>query len=204
MRENPKNQFVPDDPKTLWLSTGKAPDRDMTVIDEFTYWDPKGKPWIAPAGTEIDGASIPRPLWAIVGSPYTGHYRRASILHDYACEKAKNFAERRAADRMYYYACRKGGCSKAQAVVQYLGVSIGAWAGRIEPLEIYSRPYDPDGETRLERETRQITDEIIVGTFHELWLAVRDMADDADDESVFDKIEDEVDRQLALKAKQLS
>ena len=33
-------------------------------------------------GFDFDGASIPRPLWGIVGSPMTDGYQRAGCLHD--------------------------------------------------------------------------------------------------------------------------
>ena len=60
----------------------------------------------------MDGASIPRALWTLVGSPYRGDYRRASIVHDQACDDAHGDKDkRRAADRMFYHACREGGCN---------------------------------------------------------------------------------------------
>lgn len=112
-------------PRTVWL-TEPSGDRQMQLIDDFWFEDRAGHRWTAPAGTIIDGASIPQPLWATVGSPYTGSYRRASIVHDRACEEAADFPARRAADRMFYEACREGGCSIAQATLLYMGVRVGA------------------------------------------------------------------------------
>ncbi|SFI17887.1 DUF1353 domain-containing protein [Nitrosomonas sp. Nm34] len=124
------------DPRTLWL-TESSDDRQMQVLELFTYTDPDGKVWDAPEGVIINGASIPRPLWVLVGSPYTGDYRRASIVHDVACDRAKSDRKlRRAADRMFYHACRAGGCSVAQSIIFYLGVRIGA----IWPLVPQWRP----------------------------------------------------------------
>lgn len=99
------------DPVTRWLSeTGD--DRNMEILEAFTFTDPAGKVWKAPVGSVVNGASIPRPLWSVVGSPYTGDYRRASIVHDVASVEADHDeAKRRAADRMFYHACRVGGCS---------------------------------------------------------------------------------------------
>ena len=66
----------------------------------------------------VNSASIPAPLWSTVGSPYTGPYRRASIVHDVACAAADHAADPRtarpAADHMFYQACLAGGCSPAQ------------------------------------------------------------------------------------------
>jgi len=38
---------------------------------------------IIPRGFICDGASIPRWAWTIIGSPLTGVYRNAAILHDW-------------------------------------------------------------------------------------------------------------------------
>lgn len=116
-------------PKTEWVVNGDGDDRDMMLLEQFLYTDPNGRDWIAPFGSVINGASIPQPLWTSVGSPYTGDYRRASIVHDVACENAHNAQERKEADEMFYYACLDGGCSSVQSSILYAGVRIGAWAG---------------------------------------------------------------------------
>ena len=112
-------------PKTEWLSEPGA-DRKMKMLEDFWYDDPTGQRWMAPKDSVVDGASIPEALWSTVGSPYTGDYRRASIVHDVACGSPGVL--RRDADAMFYSACLAGGCSLAQAKVLYLGVRIGAWA----------------------------------------------------------------------------
>lgn len=208
--DDPVDTFVPEDPETRWMSDGKAPNRDMVLLEKFIYWDRERKPWDAPEKSEVDGASIPQPLWAIVGSPYTGAYRRASILHDVACERAEgDFEKRREADRMYYFACRRGGCGVVEAVVQYLGVSIGAWAGRIKHLDIYDEPSVPSAQTDSQRKERAIADAIIIGTFNELLLGVQDDLRNAEDmspaeeDTLFDNVEKEVRKQLDLKTDQL-
>src|SRR5690349_11195833 len=115
------------DPQTEWSTEAGVEDRRMTLLDDFWFDDPNGRRWHAPKGCSIDGATIPRPLWALVGSPYTGDYRRASIVHDFACvEAGDNFAARRAADRMFFHGCREGGCSLEDAIILYVGVRIGA------------------------------------------------------------------------------
>ena len=116
------------EPKTRWIAESNG-ERRMTLLDEFWFTDRAGRRWTAPEGAIIDGASIPRALWTTVGSPYTGQYRRASIVHDVACENAANPEERRAADKMFFEACRAGGCSRAEAMILYMGVRVGsAWS----------------------------------------------------------------------------
>jgi len=113
-------------PKTEWLVDENGADRDMQLIEEFWYLDSDGRKWLAPKGSIINGASIPRPLWATVGSPYTDDYRRASIVHDIACGDPS--VDRKEADVMFYRASLAGGCSVLQAKMLYAGVRIGAWA----------------------------------------------------------------------------
>lgn len=112
-------------PKTEWLSD-MAADRDMRVIEGFWYLDPAGRRWDVPEGTIINGASIPRTLWSSVGSPYTGEYRRAALVHDAAV--GREGVLRAEADTMFHFACLCGGCSMLQAKLLYAGVRLGAWS----------------------------------------------------------------------------
>lgn len=140
-------QFA-DDPETIWLSEAGS-DRNMALLQDFWFIDRQGKRWDAPKASVIDGASIPRSLWSLVGSPYTGDYRRASIVHDVACDRAGGDpAARRAADRMFFEACRAGGCSIWDATVLYVGVRIGAWWGDVAEV----------AEARAVRMTRDAAD----------------------------------------------
>jgi hypothetical protein len=148
------------EPRALWL-TSSGRDRTMLILEDFWFRDRRGKQWDALAGTIVDGASIPKPLWSTVGSPYTGDYRRASIVHDVACvEAGGNAAMRRAADRMFYEACRIGGCSIFEATILYIGVRIGAltavaptWRRAVEEGEGPSISRTP-AQDRLETDFR--------------------------------------------------
>jgi hypothetical protein len=113
-------------PKTEWLVNSSGEDRDMCLLEDFSFTDPNGRVWPAPKGSIVNGASIPRPLWSTVGSPYTDDYRRASVVHDVACQTPG--VVRKEADVMFFHACRAGGCTPGQAKVLYAGVRIGAWA----------------------------------------------------------------------------
>jgi hypothetical protein len=57
----------------------------MVVLNELSYFDSAGKVWTARAGSVVNGASIPRPFWNLIGSPFCGRYRRASVIHDVYC-----------------------------------------------------------------------------------------------------------------------
>jgi hypothetical protein len=162
-------EFSSDEALTAWLKE-TGPDRCMRLLAEFWFDDPKGKRWEVPEGYDkMDGASIPRALWSLIGSPYTGDYRRASIVHDYACDQAGgDAATRAAADRMFYYACREGGCSWAFAVVLYIGVRIGAWTNLVETWRSVRTSKDDDyrlspdiNEQSIQADYRQIAERVL-------------------------------------------
>ena len=129
------------DPKTLWIASVADSDRRMKLLEDFWFQDRHGDTWSVDAEYVIDGASIPRALWTLVGSPYTGQYRRASVVHDKACDDAAgNEDARRRADRMFFEACRAGGCGWFEAMILYAGVRIGAaWSTMAPELLAQSR-----------------------------------------------------------------
>src|SRR2546428_8629547 len=100
-------------PVTRWNPDG----RTMTLLSEMRYRDPQGVVWIAPAGSQVDGASIPRSLWSVMGGPFEGKYRNASVLHDVAYEQHNRPWQD--CDRMFYNAMRCGGVSAVEAKTMY-------------------------------------------------------------------------------------
>jgi hypothetical protein len=100
-------------PETRWDSDG----RSMTLLNELRYTDPQGVVWIAPAGSRVDGASIPRSLWSIMGGPFEGKYRNASVLHDVAYEEHNRPWQD--CDRMFYNAMRCSGVGAAESKTMY-------------------------------------------------------------------------------------
>ena len=67
----------------VWDSSG----RNMTLREDFAYIDSMERRWLAPTGTVVDGASIPRLFWTVIGSPFAGKYRNASVVHDIECDE---------------------------------------------------------------------------------------------------------------------
>lgn len=102
-----------------WL-TNATPERDMQLLEPFAFIDSNGKRWEVPAGTVINGASIPQSVWSLVGSPFTGNYRRASVVHDHYCDKRSD--SWRAVHRMFYEAMIAGSVTELQAKVFYAAV----------------------------------------------------------------------------------
>jgi hypothetical protein len=171
-------------PKTEWLIDLSGADRDMALTENFWYLDPNGRKWEAPKGSVISGASIPRPLWSMVGSPYTDDYRRASIVHDVACDDQT--VQRKDADVMFYRACLAGGCSFLQAKLLYAGVRIGAWSSAFLASESFAK------ERMLFRVPfRAFSDErFIQRKFQEIAIELKTLGDEAsiaDLDAVIDK-----------------
>ena len=112
--------------------------RNMILKEDFYYIDPEGKQWNAPKDSKLNGATIPRVLWTTIGSPFSGLYRRASIVHDVAVGELDNpdvsDEERKKADRMFYHACMYDGCSVRFALLLYIGVSFGTWAASLSSV----------------------------------------------------------------------
>jgi len=71
---------------TEWLR-GRGGDRRMRLVAPLIFVRAGGESITVPAGFDFDGASIPRVLWALVGSPYTGDYRDGAVVHDWLCRQ---------------------------------------------------------------------------------------------------------------------
>ena len=89
----------------------------MTLLTELRYTDPHGEVWVAPIGSVVDGASLPRYLWSIMGGPFEGKYRNASVLHDVAYDEHNR--PWKDCDRMFYYAMRCSGVGATESKTMY-------------------------------------------------------------------------------------
>ena len=90
------------------------------LLSDFSYIDPNGIIWLAKENSEIDGASIPTFAWTFIGSPFVGKYRKASVIHDIACEeRARTWQSVHLA---FYNAMRASGVNSAKAKMMYAAV----------------------------------------------------------------------------------
>lgn len=94
--------------------------RNMTLTEKFAYIDASKKRWDAPKGAVVNGASIPKPFWSIIGGPFEGQYHNASVVHDVYCENMK--APWQDVHKMFYEACRCGGCPERKSKLMYYAV----------------------------------------------------------------------------------
>lgn len=105
-----------------WLED-EGSDRRMKVLEPFAFVDDNGKKWSVPKGIIVDGASIPAVFWSMVGPPFVGDYRYASVVHDYYCMTRQETW--RATHKMFYEASLFGGVSLIKAKVMYAAVYAG-------------------------------------------------------------------------------
>lgn len=89
-------------------------DKDYQFVEVTT-----NKIITVPKGFVSDGASIPRLLWVVLGSPFSPKLIRAAIQHDYLI--AIGFSGD-ARDLQFYTTLRKYGVKTWKAYVMYLGV----------------------------------------------------------------------------------
>jgi hypothetical protein len=92
----------------------------MEVLYPFGFQEEDGLHWPVPPGTIVDGASIPQPLWSIIGGPFEGMYRDASVVHDYYCDVRS--ADWRAVHRVFYRGMLVSGVSMPRAKLLYAAV----------------------------------------------------------------------------------
>jgi len=89
----------------------------LRLREDFGFEDPAGKLWLAPQGQVLDGASIPPVFRDMIGMPFVGDYRRASIVYDYYCQVMSE--PWRDVHRMFYYASLTEGAGEVNAKVMY-------------------------------------------------------------------------------------
>ncbi|GLS33871.1 Protein of unknown function [Mesorhizobium albiziae] len=116
-----------------WLNEPTNQHRIMRSLGENSFKDDDGKVWLVPKGTKIDGASIPPVLWTFAGSPFTGNYRRASVVHDFYCDTDTEF--RSAIHKMFRDAMAADGISGWELASKYAAVSVfGSGCGKPDNL----------------------------------------------------------------------
>jgi len=105
-----KAEWLPDDP------------RQMRLLETINFVDSAGKIWTAPGDSIVDGASIPRFFWRVIGSPFVGLYRRASVIHDVYCVERSEPHE--TVHRMFYDAMIADGVDEKKAMTMYQAVAM--------------------------------------------------------------------------------
>ncbi|TPI54208.1 DUF1353 domain-containing protein [Mesorhizobium sp. B3-1-3] len=120
-----------------------ADGRRMRVVKKFGFEEADGLHWRVPPRTIVDGASIPKPLWSLLGGPFEGKYRDASVVHDYYCDARS--ADWRSVHLMFYRAMLVSGVSVRRAKVMYAAVYFAGprWSETVVENVTLGRPAVP-------------------------------------------------------------
>lgn len=108
--------FINAPPLTEWLDDG----RNMRLKRPFGFVEEGGREWPVPSETIVDGASIPRVFWSLIGGPFEGVYRNASVVHDYYCDVQTR--PWRDTHRVFLEAMRCSSVSEIRAKIMYYAV----------------------------------------------------------------------------------
>lgn len=96
---------------------------EFMLMADYAYVDASGEVWRAPAGTVVNGASIPSVAWSFVGGPWSGKYRNASVIHDWMC--VERLVDGKTTHRIFYEAMRANGVDDRTALIMYEAVRRG-------------------------------------------------------------------------------
>lgn len=113
------------------LTVTKLKNQRWRVRIAFAYYTQRGEIIKIPRGFITDLASIPRPFWSVIGSPGSGDYAQAAVVHDYLY--VEQTFTRKQSDKIFLEAMRDLRVGWLRRTVMYIAVRIG---GRI-PWENY-------------------------------------------------------------------
>ena len=103
-------------PVVVFLDDGRL----VKLVKPFAYISVQGRAWRVPKDAIVDGASIPRALWSLIGGPFEGRYRNASIIHDWFCDvRTRAWQD---VHKVFYEALLASGVSRSRAMLMYAAV----------------------------------------------------------------------------------
>lgn len=137
------------------------------LVEDFSFVDPEESDWVVPSGACVNGASIPPAFWSFIGGPWTGKYRRASVIHDYFTQTRERSWQ--TTHRVFYYGLLASDVPPSRAKLMYYAVRrFGArweeqtrslprcvrgsaqnceeWDGGAPPAEMVTIPDGPEGD----------------------------------------------------------
>lgn len=77
---------------------------------------------LIPQGFRFDGASIPRVLWSLIGSPFEPDLMTAACVHDWYCEHTEDcYQSRVIGDAVFLYLLAESHVPRWRRILLYLG-----------------------------------------------------------------------------------
>jgi len=106
------------------------------LYSDFEYTCPKYNVSVyVEAPFIFDGASIPKPLWSIIGSPFLPRYIGPALVHDnlyrYARDKYGKIVNRRLSDKVFAHALKLNEVRRKKRFILYYGLrNLGMFSWR--------------------------------------------------------------------------
>ena len=97
--------------------------KNFTLLEPVYFTRPSGEIINIPAGSQSDGASVPRPMWVTL--PPFGTYWRAAFIHDYLYRCTER--SKKDCDAVFKEAMEELGVSELDRVALYEGVHLLGW-----------------------------------------------------------------------------
>jgi len=91
-----------------------------TLKQDFGFRDSSGTVWMAPAGTQTEGASIPVAFQGIIGSNFDRQFLKAVVIHDYYSSTRERSYQ--STHKMLFEALLVAGVSELKAKIFYAAV----------------------------------------------------------------------------------
>ena len=99
-----------------WLDDAFVP--SMRAVEDFGFRQAKGKFWKVARGQVFDGRGMPPLFCDLVGPPYEGRFRKASMVYESATQRMTEKWDE--AQRMFFEAAVAEGVAPQDAKVMYL------------------------------------------------------------------------------------
>lgn len=90
----------------------------MRLMEDLVFDQSTGHAWRVPAGTVIDGRSMPALFVKLMGYPFDSTYRRSAVVYDHAAKSKQQ--DWKDAQRMFHDAALAEGVLPIEAKVMYL------------------------------------------------------------------------------------
>lgn len=104
----------------------QADGRHYRVVSDFRAPAVRGWLYMVLAGFVYDGASVPRIFWRLIGSPFTGLYAPAALVHDVLY--GAQVTTRKEADGVFLALMKVYGVGFVKRQLIYRALRIGGWA----------------------------------------------------------------------------
>ena len=123
--------IIPQPRRSGWRRWGKRR-RRFELLDPFKYITSDWVTVSVPAGTIVDGASVPCFFWRLVGQPW-GEYAEATVIHDYLWKleidrmRRGNSPDFRWANIVFLDAMTTLGVARWRRRIMWAAVALNGW-----------------------------------------------------------------------------